>query len=451
MQVQTSGNEVRLRSKQTASPRRMSRMRGQSPVRLGKLGRCLASFRDFCEAKDLKRKRRAGCVAAKTARDRRQRGKQAIRILHRKGMKVQSVHNLRAKHFDALMEHVETADYEPGTRQDWVSFLRWLAQELGLREVERRIVRRRWKMKHLMRRTYVAKGDRSLLPTGVSFDEVFQRVYAIEPWVAACLLLMHAFALRTKEAMLFRPWDPYDEEGRIHIEYGTKGGRPRTHERPVLSKVYETAVLAFARLFAASKTESMIPRGMEFKHAYARFYYVMRKAGFTRAKVGRTPHALRHGRLQGVFKAEAGFEPSTRGGCMEADPERACAAADRVSNVAGHKRRWIATAYVGRYAPPRRRRTNSPDRPDTQAWTDGPSQRESVGAADVSDPTAPLAGAVGGDHTRISEHGACGCATNDGGGGVEGVVMTRRRPKLTGFLATSRIKARLNTHAGERE
>lgn len=403
MQVQTRGNELRGRPKQAASPRRMSRRTSQPPVRLGKLGRCLASFRDFCKAKDLKRKRRAGCVAHKTARDRRQRGKQAIRILHRKGMKVQSVHNLRAKHFDVLMEHVETADYEPGTRQDWVSFLRWLAQELGLGEVERRIVRRRWRMKHLMRRTYVAKGDRSLLPTGVSFDEMFQRVYAIEPWVAACVLLMHAFALRAKEAMLFRPWDPYDEQGRIHIEYGTKGGRSRTHERPVLSKVYEMAVLGFARLFAASKTESMIPRGMEFKHAYARFYYVMRKAGFTRADVGRTPHALRHGRLQGVFKAEAGFEPSTRGGCMETDPERACAAADRVSNVAGHKRRWIATAYVGRYAPPRRRKANVPHRPDTQAWIDGPSQRESAKAAAESGPALPLAGAVGADDTCTVE------------------------------------------------
>ena len=404
MQVPTTGHEVRIAPNDQGFRVHGSRATMRSPERLGKLGRCLASYREFCADKGMKRKRRAGTVAYKTARDRRQRGRQAIRILHRTfNMKVESVYNLRAKHFDALMKHVETSDYEPGTRQDWASFLRWFAQELGLRQVERRIVRRRWEINRLMRRSYVAKGDRSLLPTGVSFDEMFRRLYEIEPWVAACALLMHAFALRTKEALLYRPWQPYDEHGRIHIEYGTKGGRPRTHEVPVISLEDATAVLGYCRLFVASKTESMIPRGMEFKQAYARFYYVVRKAGFTHAKLGRTPHALRHGRLQGIFKGKAGFEPSTRGGCMEQDPKRAKEAAGLVSRIAGHNRTWIATAYIGRYAPPRRRKVTVPERPATQAWIDGPPDSIAETTAAVQEPTALPEGGTEG----VSQTGVC--------------------------------------------
>ena len=80
------------------------------------------------------------------------------------------------------------------------------------------------------------------------------------------------------------------------------------------------------------------------------FTYIMAKMGITRKDLGVTAHGLRHQRLNDIFEEVAGVPSPVRqagGRIVMGDPELWKQAQQKVSNVGGHARLSISSAYTG--------------------------------------------------------------------------------------------------------
>jgi integrase len=348
-------------------------------IRRGKLGRAQTSCFELAETRGRERKFRAGVVGCKTTQDRLTFLMMAVGVLHEKGFRLSSVRNVEQKHVAVLIEWLVDRRYANASRATYLNHLRWWVHAVGKPHLERYILKEGARIHPQVCRSYIARYDKSLAPTGVSFDEMFGRVRAIDERVAACLLLMNTFGLRTMEAWHMRPWKVHDKKGRITIVYGTKGGRRRTFRRPLVSKELEQAVLDHARAFAIHRSDSMIPPGSTPQQARAHFYYVMRKAGFTRKDIQRTPHALRHGVALDIFARRYGGAAPARGGLCE-DAKRYREAQAECAEYMGHRRPDIGCAYNGsRRQAARRSARRTANGTGSQAWIDEP-----TGAIDVA-------------------------------------------------------------------
>jgi hypothetical protein len=131
---------------------------------------------------------------------------------------------------------------------------------------------------------------------------------------------------------------------------GTKGGRPRDLPVPITSE--QRAVLEWAKTFAATAPESMIPRGWRVERWRERYRWLCRRLGCTRRGLGVTPHSLRHGVLLDFYQKLTGVAAPVRGGTLRHDdPAADQAARELVAIFAGHGRAGVASIYLGRVSP----------------------------------------------------------------------------------------------------
>lgn len=341
-----------------------------SAVRHGKWGRAKSSCFELVYTRGRQRKCRAGVVGFKTTTDRLSFLVLAVEVLHEKGLRLLSVRNVDKKHVAVLVEWILTSKYANASRATYLNHLRWWMHAVGKSHLEKFVLKEGNKNRPKVCRSYVAREDKSLRPTGVSDEEMLGRVYAIDARVAAVLLLMNTFGLRMMEAWQFCPWESHDKRGRITIRYGTKGGRARTHRSQLVAKHVEQAVIDICRAFAPSRSDSMIPRGTTKDEARAHFYYVMRKVGFTRKDLKRTPHALRHGVALDIFAQCYGGDAPARGGVCD-DQKHYREAQAVTADFMGHRRPDNGSAYNGSRRQVARRTSRRPkDLPQTQAWID---------------------------------------------------------------------------------
>jgi hypothetical protein len=96
----------------------------------------------------------------------------------------------------------------------------------------------------------------------------------------------------------------------------------------------------------------------------ARFYYVIRKFGISKAELGVVSHGLRHQYANDHFEADAGGPSPVRGGT--ACPHGNKPARKRVSRVLGHNRERASTAYLGSSVAMRSKPSESSDPPAEQ-------------------------------------------------------------------------------------
>jgi integrase len=110
----------------------------------------------------------------------------------------------------------------------------------------------------------------------------------------------------------------------------------------------QQAVLAWAKTFAASPAESMIPRGLRLERWRWRYYRMCREIGLTRRELMVTPHSLRHGVLLDLYEQLLGQPAPVRGGELgELHPAAVEAVREVVAEYAGHSRSQISSAYLG--------------------------------------------------------------------------------------------------------
>ena len=153
----------------------------------------------------------------------------AFHDLHTLGYKLQSLYNFQERHVKILVKHWEQQGHSVGTIENKLSYLRTLAKWLGKIGMIKES------------RTYAsdpASFNRKCITvedktwTGHDVDPLvlIDKLRKVDPIVAMQLELQWGFGLRVEESMLLRPAQAFMEaldRLTVHIEYGTKGGRPR--------------------------------------------------------------------------------------------------------------------------------------------------------------------------------------------------------------------------------
>lgn len=179
---------------------------------------------------------------------------------------------------------------------------------------------------------------------------------------AAQIELMYELGLRREEsAKLDLPNDWDRENHSLLVQYGTKGGRPRTLYD--LSPQQEAALKRAEEYVSPSNRKginNLMPEHMgdEWLH---RLDYAARKHGLTGKDAEGTLHGLRHERFRQMYLNHTGFEPPNRHENIQAFHEAAQVTAgddwprldnearDSIEVAAGHSpgRRDVSNAYLG--------------------------------------------------------------------------------------------------------
>ena len=270
-----------------------------------------------------------------------------IDVLHNQlQFHISNVLDIRAKHSLALSRHIiEHPKWQRKTKVSYLSHLSCLLQLIGYSHQRDQVQSLREEFREQLRCQTSTRVDKSLEATGVLLSDVIESVHAQCPYTAASLLLMDVFGLRAQEALMLRPACDYDEDGRLHVTRGTKGGRPRTLE-PKDPKV-EAAAIAYACTFVPDVNTSMIPGKLKLKQGKSRFYRVIGKAGFKKSQIGATPHSLRHQFAVDFTEKHTGERTKLRGGEGCKDPILERQVRQELAERLGHNRQHASSAYVG--------------------------------------------------------------------------------------------------------
>lgn len=291
----------------------------------------------------------------------------AFRTLPKLGFRVKRISDFGERHVQALMKHWEAEGLAASTLQLRLSILRTLAGWLGKRGMVKGIDSYLEDPSRGRRQT-TAQHDHSWSAVGIDAAKMISDVTAFDHRVGMQLKLMHAFALRREEAVMFRPHKA-DQGSYIVVRDGTKGGRERTVP---IDLPYQRAVLDEAKTMAKGMRGHVGHPDHNLEQALRRFNYVVgERFGLTRKQLGVTSHGLRHQGLNDMYERLAGIPSPVRGQTkdmfVQADPMKIEYARQRVAEVAGHARLSISGAYLGG-------RLSSHERPkltaeESFAWT----------------------------------------------------------------------------------
>jgi integrase len=181
-------------------------------------------------------------------------------------------------------------------------------------------------------------------------------------------LMIKVFGLRRKEAVMIKPF-VCDKGLFIEAFDGTKGGRPRTI---LVDTVEKRATLDLAKQFVLSKKRGIKQHlghpDKTLKQNLSKYSNVMTAVGLTRKELGVTSHGLRAEFVIDEL-ARRGIVATIRDGTGQADTYNATQLARlQVSNLVGHGRTGVLTAYSGRLnASSRIRKTPRPNDDESPA------------------------------------------------------------------------------------
>lgn len=334
------------RRRRPATAHRPSRPHAPRRVGHSPLGQLYTELNALYRAHLSRRALRGGEVGMKTRRERRVVIERALRDLHAAGLELRRMKNLRAKHVRQILTDWRGRALKASTLSSYVSHLRtlcaWLEKPQLIELLDEYIAAE----PEMVRRRTVTDTDRSELAAGLNVQDTLTRARMLDERFAAQLALIAAFGLRSQEAWLFRPHLAVASDGSLHVRWGTKGGRPRV--LPITLTTEHQALLAWARTLAATRAESMIPRGWSVQQWRRHYYGLCERLGLTRRGLGVTPHSFRHGVLLDLYEWLTGVPASARGGSLaQVDVHADRAARELVAVHAGHAERHIASAYLG--------------------------------------------------------------------------------------------------------
>jgi site-specific recombinase XerC len=265
--------------------------------------------------------------------------------------------NLGQKHIRAMVQVWKSARLAPATIQTYLSFLRGLGMWMGKHGFVRGPAYYGLEVDEYQRHEY-AQRDKSWSAQGIDIPTLIEQVCGFDRNVGASLRLIHAFGLRRKESIQFRPFEhvlPFAETG-LEQEHRAadryvwikgKGGRVRWLP---LDSPARLAAVEFAQSQASSQDAHMGDPARDLKRNLRRFDYVLEKFGVTLRERGATAHGLRHEVLIDAYTAISGAMPPVRGGGPV--PQDVDDAARRaVSALAGHARGRASGAYLGAVLP----------------------------------------------------------------------------------------------------
>lgn len=239
-------------------------------------------------------------VGKKTLFDRRKCLYRFSRCLHKRGMKLRYLKNLRCDHIQALFDDFRERKLKPASNASYLSHLRRVCEWIGKPQLVRFIDEQVVLAPEFVARSSVAEQDKSLSAFGLDIQDVLTRARLINEHFACQLALMWALGLRAQEAWMFHPRIAETSDRTFVVYWGTKGSRPR--KLPPVFGEQERAIVVWAASLTSSKAGWMIPDPFTLKRWRARFYRLTREVGLTRSHLGATPHALRHERLNAIYE-----------------------------------------------------------------------------------------------------------------------------------------------------
>ena len=185
-----------------------------------------------------------------------------------------------------------------------------------------------------------------MVTNGVTFEDKFKEIEAHYMKLAAQLLMMREFGLRRLEAICFRPLCAMKqgfESTSIVINFGIKGGRPRTI--PIDSDSKREA-LQYAFNVSIGLHGSISWEDKSLKQAADYFSNTIHQFGLTKKELGVTAHGLRHQLLNDGYERIAWHPSPVKGGEKGAlDPAVELEARTRMSLEKGHSRTSITPAH----------------------------------------------------------------------------------------------------------
>jgi integrase len=281
---------------------------------------------------------------------------------------------LANRHIEAMVARWLERRLSTATIHNYLSFLRtfsgWIGKSGMVREPEFYVGA---DSPHA-HRSEVATEDRSWSAMNVDIAAKIAEIARFDSWVGLQLELEAGFGLRGKEARHLKPHgaivtsdaaNPRDAaafpECRtfLHISAGSKGGRPR--DIPIQTQAQQELLDRVMKLVPPGHYVGR--PGFTSLQNQARFYYVIRKFGISKADLGVVSHGLRHQYANDHFEADAGGPSPVRGGTSR--PEGNKPARTRVSRVLGHNRERASTGYLGQSAVMRSKGRKPSDPPAT--------------------------------------------------------------------------------------
>lgn len=276
---------------------------------------------------------------------------------------IQNLTELGRSHVLALARKWERDGLEEGTIQGYFSILRRFFSLVGKPKMvpEGRELRIWLKANGIVAgtigRQYVPTFAKAWKAKKVDPQPVIQAVRELgEEVVANQMEMMLAWGLRKNESIQIQP-QVSDKGDALLVTRGTKGGKTRIvrYFKDPERAAYQQDVLERAKMVAFShpKGELSIP-GMTRRKAHTHFNWVMTKVGVTGAKLGVTPHGLRHQFGVDLFKDLSSL-PAPVLELLPASVYRQNAKLVddtmlEISRQMGHERKKISGAYVGTVA-----------------------------------------------------------------------------------------------------
>lgn len=206
------------------------------------------------------------------------------------------------------------------------------------------------------KRTYSALTSKALPANNIDPQTIFEEMDKICLVTGLQLRLQLHFGLRVLETVMFKPFAS-DRGKELFVMDGTKGGKARLI--PVETEE-QRRLLEEAKVMASTHPKGILTdrTNRKLKQAVAHYYYLCRKVGLTKTDLGVTSHGLRHTFANNFYKNITGVDSPVNGG-QRLPTAQDHAAQRQVSEVLGHVRRSITSAYLGNHVTlDRHRRTN---------------------------------------------------------------------------------------------
>lgn len=301
-----------------------------------------------------------GLCSTKTGKERRMHIRASVAQLWVLGYRILKLASLSPKHIQALMTYWEKEGRSAEFLHNRLSALRTLAGWLGKRNVV--LDMEDYFPRERTQRHAATRVNLSWSANGVDPLKMIEFARKIDERLAVMLSLQHFFGLRVKESMEIRPGNALIDGGRaIEVFEGTKGGKPR--QVPIRNEAQREAFEWACRVATEGRIKRLRWPDCTWLQAQGRFYGFMRRLMITKDQLGVTPHGLRHGNLQRLYREESGFlspievAASNVYGTAVAMPipplgltrEIHLQACRTVSREAGHVRTGIGASYFASY------------------------------------------------------------------------------------------------------
>jgi len=304
-------------------------------------------LRKIIDANNRNHSARDKIVSTETKKNRHDILYQAFTELRGLGYKLDNPANFREKHFEALLEYWLSKELSSATLQKRTSVLRvfcgWIGRSNMIKPLETYV-----EDTSKVRRIQVAQVDKSWSTNGVSYEDKLKEIEAYDIRAGAQLRMIKAFGLRRREAVCFRPIVAMrlgEESQSITVEFGTKGGRPRSIP---IDNDEKREALANACKISKVTNGHIGWENLSLEQAIKRFANIMQKFGVTKKEAGVTAHGLRHEYINDQYEVITGQPSPVRGGKKEdVDPELDMEARTRLTLDAGHSRLSITPSYFG--------------------------------------------------------------------------------------------------------